>query len=213
VRNCLICRRAAVTSIAAAVLGFFPMRTSATTQPAGTVVAINGQCFAEADGQRRVLRVGDAIYVGETVDVPADSKLKLRMGDGSVISLASGSRMTIHTFGIDTGGQKRDANLTLTNGLLRAVVSPVSQPSIFEVDFAAGKAEVRSTDWFIETQPASARVGVLEGSVVLTSHATGRSVTIPARWGARLEAGLDPVGARLWTKAEFADVIARTDVR
>jgi hypothetical protein len=206
-------RRTAITAIAAAVLGVFSIRTLGTTQQAGTVVALDGQCFAEADGQRRVLRVGDAIYVGETVDVPAGAKLKLRMRDGSVISLASGSRMTIHTFGIDTGGQKRDAKLILTNGLLRAVVSAVSQPSIFEVDCAAGKAEVRSTDWFIETQPASARVGVLEGSVVLTSRATGRSVTIPARWGARLEAGLDPVGARLWTAAEFAEVIARTDVR
>jgi hypothetical protein len=46
----------------------------------------------------------------------------------------------------------------------------------------------------------------------MTSLATGRSVTIPARWGARLEAGLDPVPARLWSAVEFADVIARTDV-
>jgi hypothetical protein len=207
-----MCRRTAVTAIAAAVVGFFSIRTLGTTQQAGTVVAINGQCFAEADGQRRVLRVGDAIYVGETVDVPAGAKLQLRMADGSVISLASGSRMTIHTLQIDTGGQQRDARLTLANGLLRAVVSPVSQPSIFEVDCAAGKAEVRSTDWFIEAQPAWARVGVLAGSVVLTSLATGRSVTIPARWGARLEAGRDPVAARLWTPKEFADVTARTDV-
>jgi hypothetical protein len=206
-------RRTAITVMAAAVLGFFSIRTLGTTEQAATVVALDGQCFAEADGKRRVLRIGEAIYAGETVDVPAGAKLKLRMGDGSVISLASGSRMTIHTFGIDTGGQRRDAKLILTNGLLRAVVSPVSQPSIFEVDCAVGKAEVRSTDWFIEAQPASARVGVLEGSVVLTSRATGRSVTIPARWGARLEAGLDPVGARVWTTAEFAEVIARTEVR
>jgi hypothetical protein len=56
-------------------------------------------------------------------------------------------------------------------------------------------------------------VGVLEGSVILTSRATGRSVTIPARWGARLEAGLNPVPPRVWSAAEFADVIARTNVR
>jgi ferric-dicitrate binding protein FerR (iron transport regulator) len=121
--------------------------------------------------------------------------------------------MTIHTFQFETGGRQRDARLTLATGLLRAVVSQVSQPSIFEVDCAAGKAEVRSTDWFIEAQPGSARVGVLAGSVVLMSLATGRSITIPARWGARLEAGLDPVAARLWSAKEFADVIARTEVR
>jgi hypothetical protein len=211
-RNYIMRRRTAVTAIAAAVLGYLSIRTAGTAQQAGTVVALSGQCFAETDGQRRALRVGDAIYVGETVDVPAGAKLKLRMGDGSVISLASGSRLTIHTFGIDTGGQQRDAKLTLTNGLLRAVVSPVSQPSIFEVDCAAGKAAVRLTDWFMEVQPDSVRVGVLAGSVILTSRATGRSVTIPARWGARLETGRDPVAPRLWSAEEFTDVMIRTDL-
>jgi hypothetical protein len=146
------------------------------------------------------------------VDVPPGAKLKLRMDDGSLISLASGSQLTIHNFGTGTGGQKGDARLTLTTGLLRVVVSSPSQFSTFEVDCPTGKAEVRSTDWFIEAQPGSMRVGTLAGRVVMTSLATGRSVTIPSRWGAHLEAGLDPVPARLWSAAEFADVIARTDV-
>jgi hypothetical protein len=212
-RNYIMRRRKALTVMAAAVMGFFSIRTAGATRHAGTVIALRGQCFVEAGGQRRALQIGDAIYAGDTVDVPADGKLKLRMDDGSVISLASGSRLTIQTYEIEAGGRQRDAKLTLTIGLLRAVVSSVSQPSIFEVDCAVGTAAVGSTDWFIEAQPGSARVGVLAGGVILTSRATGRSVTIPARWGARLEAGLDPVGARLWTAAEFADVIARTDVR
>jgi hypothetical protein len=207
-------RRTAVTAIAAAALGFLSIRTARpVTQQAGTVLASSGQCFAETGGQRRALRIGDPIYVGDTVDVPAGAKLQLRMADGSVLSLASGSRMTIDNFQIDTGGQRRDARLTLPIGLLRAVVSPVSQPSIFEVDCASGKAAVRLTDWFMDVQPESVRVGVLDGSVLLTSRGTGRSVTIPARWGARLETGLDPVTPRLWSAAEFADVINRTNLR
>jgi hypothetical protein len=71
---------------------------------------------------------------------------------------------------------------------------------------------VRSTDWFIEATPGATQVGVLTGSVSLTSTATKRAVTIPARWGARLEAGRDPVPARVWTAAEFAAVITRTAV-
>ena len=205
-------RRTVITVVAAAFLEVFSIRTWGTTRKRAVVVRSLHQCSAEAGGQRRELRIGDPIYAGDTVDVSAGAKLKLRMDGGSVILLASGSRLTIHSFGIDTGGQKREARLTLTTGLLRAVVSPLSEPSVFEVDCPAGKAEVRSTDWFMETQPGSMRVGVLAGRVVMTSLATGRSVTIPARWGARLEAGLDPVPARLWSAVEFADVIARTDV-
>jgi hypothetical protein len=206
-------RRTVITAVAAPFLGIFSIPTFGMTGKRAVVALSLQQCFAAAGGRRRELRIGDPIYAGDTVDVSADAKLKLRMDDGSVISLASGSRLSIHTFQVDTGGQKRDARLTLTTGLMRAVVSPLDEPSTFEVDCPAGKAEVRSTDWFMEAQPGSMRVGVLAGKVVMTSLATGRRVTIPGRWGARLEAGLDPVPARLWSSDEFADVIARTEVR
>ena len=82
----------------------------------------------------------------------------------------------------------------------------------FEVDTATGVAAVRSTDWFIEARLESTQVGVLDGRVSLKSVATGRSIVIPARWGARVEAGRDPVPARVWTAAEFADFIGRTNL-
>jgi hypothetical protein len=70
---------------------------------------------------------------------------------------------------------------------------------------------VRSTDWFIEAQSGSTQVGVLEGRVSLKSAATGKEIVIPAHWGARVEAGRDPVPARVWTAAEFDDFIRRTN--
>ena len=82
----------------------------------------------------------------------------------------------------------------------------------FEVDTATGVAAVRSTDWFIDARPGSTQVGVLEGRVSLRSVATGREIVIPARWGARVEAGRDPVPARVWTDAEFDDFIGRTNL-
>ena len=94
-------------------------------------------------------------------------------------------------------------------GLLRAIVTPVAGPSRFEVSTALGSASVRSgsADWFIEAQPGSARVGVLTGIVDLTSAATRRSVSIPAHWGTRLEAGRDNVPPRVWSQTEFSAVI------
>jgi hypothetical protein len=127
-----------------------------------------------------------------------------------VISAASGTRMTVAAYA--GGTQGRDAKLSLAAGLLRAVVAAVSGPSHFEVETATGVAAVRSTDWFIEARPGTTQVGVLDGTVVLTSLATRRSVTLPSRWGARVEAGRNPVPGRVWSQAEFDDVIARTTV-
>lgn len=179
---------------------------------AGSVVAVSGECTIETQGRRAVLRIGDPVGVSDTVDVPANGKLKLRMSDGSIVSVAAGSRMMIASYQTDAAGQRQEARLTLAQGLLRAVVAPVQRPAAFEVSTAVGTAAVRSTDWFIEAQGGSAQVGVLAGSVSLISGATGREVTIPARWGARLEAGRDPVSPRVWAPAEFEAVIARTNI-
>ena len=179
---------------------------------AGSVVGLAGQCLVERGGSAAPLKLGDSVAVSDTVDVPANGKLKLRMNDGSIISLASGTKLTIATYQTDAGGQRQNAQLSLAQGLIRSVVAQVDHPSTFEVSTAVGTAGVRSTDWFIEAKPGSAQVGVLSGKVVLRSSATGREVDIPARWGARLEAGRDPVDARVWAPQEFQAVITRTDV-
>ena len=143
-------------------------------------------------------------------DVLAGSKLTLRMADQSMISVAPDSIVTVTSYSLHDAG--RHANFSLTQGLLRIVVAPVGGPSIFEVSTAVGTASVLSgsADWFIKAQAGSAQVGVLVGDVDLTSAATHRSISIPRHWGARLEAGRDPVPPRNWTEAEFDAVINST---
>jgi hypothetical protein len=189
------------------------MRGTASAAPsAGEVLALLGQCFVETDGRRTPLKLGDPVHIGDTVEVAAGAKLKLRMNDGSVIALAAGGRLTIADYRVGDGGQSRDATLSLGEGLLRAVVPTLKGAPHFEVDTATSVAAVRSTDWFIDARPGSTQVGVLEGRVSLRSVATGREIVIPARWGARVEAGRDPVPARVWTEAEFDDFIGRTNL-
>ena len=79
-----------------AVLAGPGTREVATAEPqAGEVLALFGQCFIEIAGRRNALKPGDAVHVGDTPDVTAGAKLKLRMNDGSVIAVASGTRLAI----------------------------------------------------------------------------------------------------------------------
>jgi FecR protein len=174
--------------------------------PAGTVDAVSGSCTAHG----RVLKRGDVVQVSDTVEVPAGGKLKLRMADGSLISIAADSSMTVASYDIGSAG--RHAKLSLTRGLLRAVVVAVGGPSTFEVSTAVGTASVRSADadWFIESQPGSARVGVEAGTIELTSATTGRSAKIPANWGGSQMAGLEPALPRPWPRDELDEFMART---
>jgi hypothetical protein len=201
------------SAVIVAFLAVFGIRGTASAAPqAGEVLALAGQCFVETGSRRNPLKLGDAVHVGDTVDVEAGAKLKLLMNDGSVIAIASGGRLTIADYRVGAGGESREATLSLSEGLLRAVVSTLKGPPHFEVDTATGVAAVRSTDWFIEARSGSTQVGVLEGRVSLKSVATGREIVIPARWGARVEAGRDPVPARVWTGAEFDDFINLTNL-
>ncbi|MBV8612624.1 MAG: FecR domain-containing protein [Acetobacteraceae bacterium] len=173
---------------------------------AGTVAAVDGLCTA----QGRALRPGDAIQVGDTIGVPANGNLRLQMRDGSRVLVAPGSSVTVASYSV--GGAGRSARLSLPVGLLRAVVAPVPGPSAFEISTAAGTAAVRSrsADAFVKVQGGLAQVGVLAGTVALTSAATGRSVSIPAHWGTRLEPGLNPMLPRVWAQTEFNAVIRLT---
>jgi hypothetical protein len=193
------------------VLVLLCLGTARAADPAGNVVAIAGDCFVEAEGKRTPLKMSDEVHVLDTIDVPTDAKLKLRMNDGSILSVASGSQMTIAAYSIDADGKRHEAALSLTQGLLRAVVSPVDRPSTFEIKTAVGSAGVRSTDWFVEMQPGQMRVGVVSGTVVLKSAGTDAEVTLPAGSGASATPGQDPTAPRVWRKAEFNALSVRTD--
>jgi hypothetical protein len=203
----------AIAAMVAVLAGLCITAAAAAEPQAGEVLALVGHCFVEHAGRKDALQPGDAVHVGDTLDAAAGGKLKLRMNDGSVIAVASGTRLTITAYRLGDGGESRDATLSLREGLLRAVVSVLRGEPHFEVDTATGVAAVRSTDWFIEARPGSTQVGVLDGRVSLKSVATGREIVIPTRWGARVEAGRDPVPARVWTEAEFADFIGRTNLK
>src|SRR5579864_6197012 len=109
---------------------------SMAATPAGSVVAIAGQCFVQSEGKRAPLKLGDAVNVADTLDVPANAKLKLRMNDGSVLAIAAGSQMTIAAYTVDADGKRHDVELSLAQGLMRAVVAPLDRPARFEVKTA-----------------------------------------------------------------------------
>jgi hypothetical protein len=179
----------------------------------GSVLTLRGQCSVQRGGQTTPLQAAEVVEVGDVIIVPTGARLKLRMNDGSVISVGAGSRLTLVAYEAGTSGGHRNVRIDLAIGLLRAVVAAVAQPQHFEVDTATGVAAVRSTDWFVEASSNLTRVGVLKGVVTLAGSTTRKEVRIPARWGAKVRSGLDPVPPRLWSTAEFADVISRTDIR
>jgi len=193
---------------------------------AGSVVGLAGQVFLDRSGQRYGLRLGDQVFVDDTFTVSAGAKLKLRMNDGSVLSLAENTTLRIDAYALNSYGQRQSAGVSLVGGLIRAVTAPGGQSSSFEVNTAVSASGARSTDWFsgvltVRPRPGSrlsgaapgtAYVVVLSGTVALTSRATGGAVLIPPRYGSEVLAGQDPHAPVLHTQAEIDRLVARTEL-
>jgi hypothetical protein len=180
---------------------------------AGTVVGVAGQCLIDRGGQQLALTLNSAIDVGDVIDIPADGKVKLRMNDGSILSLAPQTNLTVTTYTVNPQGQRQGVVLTLGSGLLRAVVALGQQPSSFEVQTATGSAGVRATDWFIEANSAGTGVAVLRGSVDLkTTAASGGEVLINAGQSSSITAGTNPTPPAAMSTADFNSLIGKVQI-
>src|SRR5947208_14607634 len=74
---------------------------------AGSVVGASGQTGVSRGGQRLPLPIGAPVYVGDTVEVGPDGKLKLRMADGSILSLAPSSNLRIDSYLVAGSGRRQ----------------------------------------------------------------------------------------------------------
>ena len=99
-----------LVGVVIAIFGLILWAGAAAAAPAGTVIAVSGSCT----GHSHVLNRGETVQIGDTLDVPAGGNLKLQMADGSVISVAPDSTMTVASYSIDGSG--RDVRLSLTRG-------------------------------------------------------------------------------------------------
>ena len=175
------------------------------------MVGLSGQCFVVSGGARAPLRLGQPVQVADMVEVPA---AQAEAADGRRFGCLGRRRQPDDDQRL-RGQCRRPARERASlagAGIVARGGGAGERPASFEVETAVGTAAVRSTDWFVEASGGGMQVGVLTGSVDMTSRATRRGVLIPARWGGRLEAGRDPVPPRVWSQAEFDAVIARTDV-
>jgi hypothetical protein len=176
----------------------------------GEILALSGTATIENGGRQRTVAIGDPVQSGDTINVPQDSKARLRMDDGSIITIAPGSKMTIDKYDVGGNGSRQTAELTMSAGLMRAVVSVGGGTPNFEVKTATGVASVRGTELYIDAQSDNTQVYVVTGSVALANAAGSNPVTIPQMSASSVEAHKDPSPIRPVTPLELQMLAQRT---
>jgi hypothetical protein len=169
----------------------------------GEVLALSGSVTVQTGSQTRAVAVGDPVAPGDAIDVPDDAKVRLRMNDGSIVTIAPGSRMTIDKYDVDGAGARKDVELTMAKGLVHTVVAAGGETPNFEIKTATGVAAVRGTEWYLDDRTGTTQVYVVTGDVSLADPAGKNAVDVPQMSASSIAARQKPTAVRPVTQAEL----------
>lgn len=161
----------------AAGLWLLPVGTSQAAKPsapagvAGKVTFLKGaaQRGAKEDGPFKQLKRNDDVKEGEVLKTAADTKVEIKLADGSLVRLAPNTTMRLGNAKGADGGDKQKGQSKLTAGKMWAsVTKAVGTESKFAVRTENAVAGVRGTTFRVDAEEdGTTVVKVYEGAVAV----------------------------------------------
>ncbi len=146
------------------------------------------------------LQPGEALFLGDRIRTAASSSARLKLNDGSSMSMAAASELELNEFVYKPQGERRSF-FKLWSGKVKAAVSKyLAGRNKFELGTPTAVAGVRGTEFVVETGPEGegSTVTVLEGSVDVRSSDPKIPGNIVLAAGGRSQVGPSlPPGAAL----------------
>ncbi|TVR97491.1 MAG: hypothetical protein EA406_09690 [Rhodospirillales bacterium] len=141
---------------------------------AGTVVRLHGAAMAlSPEGQARALNTGSEVLVGEQITTDRDTRLRLRLIDGAVITLGDHSTFTLAGYEPASRGVVLDLLQGVFLGVTGLLDDDTSAP--MTINTPIGSFGVRGTTFWGRQGPGRMEVALLEGGVV---HVEGAGVQV-----------------------------------
>ena len=141
---------------------------------AGNVVKLQGSAIATAStGFSRPLQEGSTILVGDRIATGTDSRLRMRMIDGAVVTLGSTSTMIVEAWNEDVNlGQ---AALNLVEGVFLAASGAIARlaPDRMVVTTPVATLGIRGTEVWGQALPDRLAVALLSGTGVVVDTPQG----------------------------------------
>jgi ferric-dicitrate binding protein FerR (iron transport regulator) len=138
---------------------------------AGSVEAIKGDAFADAQDERRKLENAAPLFIADQVSTGSQSRLAIRLGKDTTIHLGELAHLTIDRFIENAGGE-----LTLQSGALLFDRAPGAAPKPLRIRSSFGLIAVRGTRFF--AGPSANVFGVLVTRGSVSVSAGGREVIL-----------------------------------
>ena len=137
-----------------------PAVQNAAVKPIGKIVSATGSVMVEhvnavvvqaaLSAQPGQAKVGDAIYLGDTVSTGADSKVAITFADDTAFDLSSNARMVMTDFVYDPNSKANSTLLSLTKGTFTFVAGKIAKTGDMKVDTPVATMGIRGTTPHVE---------------------------------------------------------------
>jgi hypothetical protein len=178
-----------------------------TPMRAGIVIFVSGdvQVVRNETSQRLKRRIplhnGDHVITGE------DSRARLRMIDGTVLTLGANSGLSINRYQYSSQDNNGSARLELLKGVMRAVTGAIGKTKNrdFLVNTPVATIGIRGTDFWVGSLFTEAlEVALISGNGVYIENSAGRVEMMEPRFGTTVK-GLHtpPTKPKRWGDKKF----------
>ncbi|GAB5467704.1 MAG: hypothetical protein Kilf2KO_07340 [Rhodospirillales bacterium] len=210
-------RRAFLRSGTGAALAFlaFPLvagqAAADQAKTVGQVADLVGSAFRQRGEAVTQLKIGDPVSADDSLTTGRESKLQVRLLDGSILVLGAESSCALRNLHLPTREAGGRGLITLDGGTLRLLLVKGAGWSGFSVETSTVIASVRGTDFVVESAPAHSAVFVVGGVVAVTGQAGGSARLGPGQ-GSDILAGEAPSRAKRWPAERVATTLAKVRV-
>ncbi len=147
---------------------------------------------AQVRGSATPLAVGERVAEGAHIDVGDGGFVTLHLADGSIVRLATGTRVQLRELRHAPGSGQAQTGIQLERGRVDSTVTPLRSPrSRFEIQTPLAVGGVRGTTFGVAVDDSGAFIGdVREGAIQVRSlSSTKDQALVKAGEGARVSSG------------------------
>ena len=143
---------------------------------AGSVARLRGSAEATQGDTTRRLAIGATILVGDEIATASDTRLELRMIDGTVVSLCDDTRLTIDEFFYNAETEEGRGVFGIATGVFRAITGAITklQEPDLTVNTPVATIGIRGTDFWGDQKADRLQLALLSGGPITVENAAGR---------------------------------------
>jgi hypothetical protein len=173
------------------------------------VVLASGKAgILKPDNSLQSVAIGQQLGAGTVLNTGENSKLNIKLADGSIVSMQPNSTLKLDTLSMYSGGGMVDTKLRLQQGKLETEANPAHvQGNTMQIITPTAVAAVRGTKFRVSSDDVSIRQETLEGKVGLI--AAGEEVGVAKGFGSLSEGGNPPLPPVLLLSAPATESLAK----